>query len=80
VSENAPATWERSAREATQDFNATDYIVPGILMTRVCRDLAIQFIHSPQSNIVMMHIASLGVNSGRSKVTIELDIVDAANA
>jgi hypothetical protein len=49
-------------------------------MTSVYRDLAMQFIHSPQSNIVMMHIASLGVNSGRCKVTIELEISDAANA
>ncbi|KAH9957484.1 hypothetical protein BGW80DRAFT_1381090 [Lactifluus volemus] len=82
VSENAPETSERSARGATQDFNITDYdyIFPGILMTSVYRDLAIRFIHSPQSNIVMMHMASLGVNSGRCKVTIELDIVDAANA
>jgi hypothetical protein len=74
--ENAPATSERGARGATQHFNNTDHnpVVPSIMMTNIYRDLAIQFIRSPQSNIVMMHMASAGISSGRVKVTIELEI------
>ncbi|KAH9970605.1 hypothetical protein BGW80DRAFT_1253896 [Lactifluus volemus] len=80
VPENAPATLERSARGATQHFNITDHnpVVPSIMMTNIYRDLAIEFIHSPQSNIVMMHMASAGISSGRVKVTIELEIYGAA--
>jgi hypothetical protein len=75
-SENAPATSERGARAATQHFNNTDHnpVVPSIMMTNIYRDLAIQFIQSPQSNIVMMHMASAGISSSRVKVTIELEI------
>jgi hypothetical protein len=78
---NYPEILERGARGATQYLNDADHnlVVPNILMSNVYRDFAIRFIHSPQSNIVMMHIASLGVNSGRCKVTIELEIVDAAS-
>ncbi|KAH9957485.1 hypothetical protein BGW80DRAFT_1257232 [Lactifluus volemus] len=72
-SENPPATSERSARAATRHFNNIDHnpVVPSIMMTNMYRDLAIEFIQSPQSNIVMMHMASA---AGRVKVTIELEI------
>jgi hypothetical protein len=74
--EDAPATSERSIRRATQHFNNADYnpVGPSIVMTNIYRDLAIQFIQSPQSNIVMMHMVSAGISSGHVKVTIELEI------
>jgi hypothetical protein len=76
--EDAPPTLERSGslRGATQHFNNTGHnpVVPSIMMTNTHRDLAIQFIQSTQSNIVMMHMASAGIGSGRVKVTIELEI------
>jgi hypothetical protein len=52
----------------------TILLPPSIMMTNIYRDLAIQFIQSPQSNIVMMQMASAGISSGRVKVTIELEI------
>jgi hypothetical protein len=78
VPENAPAPSGRSANRATQDFNDANHnpTIYGILMANVYRDLALRFIHNPQSNIVMIHMTSLGNGSGRSKVTIELEIVD----
>ena len=44
-------------------------------MANVYRDLAVRFINNPQSNIVIIRMES---NAGRSRVMIELDIVDAA--
>lgn len=78
--ENRPAPSEKSAKGATQDFNNASHnpTDPRILMTNVYRDLALRLLHSPQSNIVMMHMASPGNGSGRSRVTIELEIVDTA--
>ncbi|KAH9970604.1 hypothetical protein BGW80DRAFT_1521150 [Lactifluus volemus] len=78
---NFPATLERGARGATQHLNDANHnlVVPNILMSNVYKNLAILFVHSPQSNIVMMSIASLGINSGRCNVTIELEVVDAAS-
>jgi hypothetical protein len=73
-------TLERSARGATQDFNNANHnpVVPGILTTNVYKDLAVQFIHNPKPNVVMMHTASeAGIGSGRLKVRIELENDDA---
>ena len=44
-------------------------------MANLCRDLAVRFINDPQSNIIMIRMES---SAGRSRVTIELEIVDAA--
>jgi len=43
-------------------------------MASIYRDLATHFINDPQSNIVIIRMES---NAGRSRVMIELDIVDA---
>lgn len=45
-------------------------------MANIYRDLSAQFINSPQSNITMVRMESLPNNPGRSRVTIELEIVD----
>jgi len=45
-------------------------------MANIYKDLCAQFINSAQSNIIMVHMESLPNNAGRSKVTIELEIVD----
>lgn len=45
-------------------------------MANIYRDLSVRFINSPQTNIVMMRMESLPNNPGRSRVTIELEIVD----
>jgi hypothetical protein len=43
-------------------------------MANIYRELATRFINDPQSNIIIMRMES---SVGRSRVTIELDIVDA---
>jgi hypothetical protein len=43
-------------------------------MANIYRELATRFINDPQSNIIIMRMES---SMGRSRVTIELDIVDA---
>jgi hypothetical protein len=50
--------------------------VPGISMANIYRDLAVRFTNDPQSNIIIIRMESLG--AGRSRVMIELEIVDAA--
>ena len=44
-------------------------------MADIYRDLAVWFINNPQSNIIIMRMES---SAGRSKVMIELEIVDGA--
>ncbi|KAI0256134.1 hypothetical protein BJV78DRAFT_1278680 [Lactifluus subvellereus] len=44
--------------------------------TDVYRDLASRLIHNPQSDNVRVHMSSLGDGSGRTRVIIELDMVD----
>ena len=60
-----------------QDFNNAGYnpAVPGTLMANINRDLAVRFVNDPRSNIVIIRIES---STGRSRVMIELDIVDGA--
>lgn len=43
-------------------------------MANIYRDLATRFINDPQSNIVIIRMES---SAGRSRVMIELEIVDA---
>ena len=45
-------------------------------MADIYRELSAQFINSPQSNIIMVRMESLPNNAGRSRVTIELEIVE----
>ena len=45
-------------------------------MANIYRDLSVRFINSPQSNIIMIRMESLPNNTGRSRVTIELEVVD----
>jgi hypothetical protein len=45
-------------------------------MAKIYRDLAVQFINSPQSNIVMMRMESPQNSAGRSRVTIEVEILE----
>jgi hypothetical protein len=47
-------------------------------MAKIYRDLAAQFINSPQSNIVMMRMESPQNSAGRSRVTIEVEILEDA--
>jgi hypothetical protein len=44
-------------------------------MANIYRDLAVRFINNPQSNITMIRMES---KAGRSRVMVELEIVDAA--
>jgi hypothetical protein len=44
-------------------------------MANINRDLAVRFVNDPRSNIVIIRIES---STGRSRVMIELDIVDGA--
>jgi hypothetical protein len=62
---------------ARQDFNNAGYnpAVPGISMASINRDLAVRFVNDPRSNIVIIRIES---STGRSRVIIELDIIDGA--
>ncbi|KAH9999525.1 hypothetical protein BJV77DRAFT_977728, partial [Russula vinacea] len=64
-------------KRTRQDFNDADYnsAVPGISMANIYRDLAVRFINNPQSNITMIRMES---KAGRSRVMVELEIVDAA--
>jgi hypothetical protein len=41
-------------------------------MANIYRDLAVRFVNDPQSNITIIRMAS---SEGRSKVTIELEIL-----
>jgi hypothetical protein len=63
-----------------QDFNDAGYnpAVLGTLMANIYRDLAVRFINNPQSTIVMMRMESPQNSTGRSKVTIELEVIDMA--
>ena len=44
-------------------------------MANIYRDLAVRFINDPQSNILIVRMES---SAGRSRVMIELEIVDTA--
>jgi hypothetical protein len=59
-----------------QEFNDAgyNYAVPGTSRARNCRDIAVWFINNPQSNFIANRMES---STGRSKVMIELEIVDA---
>ena len=75
---NVPAPPEKCPTGATHDFNdaGRNNAVPGISIANIYRDLSAQFINSPHSNIIMIRMESLPNNAGRSRVTIELEVVD----
>jgi len=75
---NVPAPPEKGSKSTTHGFNdaGRNNAVPGISMANIYRDLSAQFINSPQSNVIMIRMESLPNNVGRSRVTIELEIVD----
>ena len=75
---NVPAVPEKCSKITTHGHNdaGCNNAVPGISMANIYRDLSAQFINSPQSNITMVRMESLPNNPGRSRVTIELEIVD----
>lgn len=80
MTENTPAASERPPNCTRHDFNDGVYnnpAVPGTSMrvANIYRDLAMRFINDPQSNIVIIRMES---SAGRSRVMIELDIVDVA--
>jgi hypothetical protein len=77
MAENIPAPSGRRPKRNRPDFNDADDnpVVPGISMADIYRDLAVRFINNPQSNIIIMRMES---SAGRSKVMIELEIVDGA--
>jgi hypothetical protein len=75
MAENTPV---RPPKRNRQDFNDADdspAAVLGTSMANIYRDLAVQFINNPRSNIIIIRMES---TAGRSRVTIELEIVDAA--
>lgn len=75
MAENTPV---RPPKRNRQDFNDVDdspAAVLGTSMANIYRDLAVQFINNPRSNIIIIRMES---TAGRSRVTIELEIVDAA--
>jgi hypothetical protein len=78
VVENAAAPPAKSSKGAPQAFDNAGYnhAVPGTSMANIYRDLSARFINSPQSSITMIRMESLPNNAGRSKVTIELEVVD----
>jgi len=80
VVENVPAPSGGYINGAIQDFNDAGYnpAVPETSMANIYRDLALRFINNPQSTIVTMRMESPQNSAGRSKVTIELEIVDMA--
>jgi hypothetical protein len=67
----------RHLKRARQDFNNANSnpAVAGTSMANIYRDLAVRFINDPQSNIIIIRMES---SAGRSRVVIELEIVDAA--
>ncbi|KAH9957110.1 hypothetical protein BC827DRAFT_719991 [Russula dissimulans] len=80
VAENVPVPLGVYTNGAMQDFNDAGYnpAVLGTLMANIYRDLAVRFINNPQSTIVMMRMESPQNSTGRSKVTIELEVIDLA--
>ena len=74
MAENIPAP---PVKGVPQGFDDEGYnnAVPGTSIANIYRDLSVRFINNPQSNIVMFRMESLPNNVGRSKVTIELDVV-----
>ena len=77
MAENTPAPSERPTKRTRQDFNDAEYnpAIPGTSMASIYRDLAVRFINNPQSNILKIRMESI---AGRSRVMIELEIVDTA--
>jgi hypothetical protein len=80
MTENTPAASGWRPNRTRHDFNDAGHnnpTVPGtsMRMANIYRDLAVRFINDPQSNIVIIRMES---SAGRSRVMIELDIVDVA--
>ena len=77
MAENTPVPSGTRPGHARQDSNNAGYnpAVPGTSMANINRDLAVRFVNDPRSNIVIIRIES---STGRSRVMIELDIVDGA--
>jgi hypothetical protein len=78
VPESMPAPSGRRLKRTRQDLDDAEYnnpAVPGTLIANTYRDLAARFINDPQSNIIVIRMES---SAGRSRVVIELEIVDAA--
>jgi hypothetical protein len=67
----------RRLKRTRQDFNDANYnaTVPGTSMANIYRDLAVRFINDPLSKIIIIRMES---SAGRSRVMVELEIVDAA--
>ena len=77
MAENTPVFSGTCPDHTRQDFNNANYnpAVLGPSMANINRDLAVRFVNDPRSNIVIIRIES---STGRSRVMIELDIVDGA--
>jgi hypothetical protein len=77
MAENAHAPSGRRPKSTRQDFTDADYnpAVPGMSMANIYRGLATRFINDPQSNIIIIRMES---SAGRSRVMIELEIIDNA--
>ena len=77
MAENTAVSSGRRLKRARQDFNNANSnpAVAGTSMANIYRDLAVRFINDPQSNITIIRMES---SAGRSRVVIELEIVDAA--
>ena len=74
---NTAVSSGRRLKHARQDFNDANSnpTVAGTSMANIYRDLAVRFINDPQSDIIIIRMES---SAGRSRVVIELEIVDAA--
>ena len=74
---NTAVSSGRRLKRARQDFNDANSnpTVAGMSMANIYRDLAVRFINDPQSDIIIIRMES---SAGRSRVVIELEIVDAA--
>ena len=76
MAENTPVLSGTRPDHTRLDFNAGyNPAVPGTSMANINRDLAVRLVNDPRSNIAIIRIES---STGRSRVMIELDIVDSA--
>lgn len=76
--ESTSAPSGRRLKRTRQDLKDTEYnypAVPGTSIANTYRDPAMRFINDPQSKIIVIRMES---SAGRSRVVIELEIVDAA--
>lgn len=76
--ENTPVPSGRGSKRPRQDLNDADsnLAVPGASTANLYRYLAVRFVNDPQSKFIKLSM--MESSAGRSRVMIELEIVDTA--